>query len=308
MTDWLKVARNAKTTKLANRALRKHEYELMIADISACTNCHLHINGQVPLDTVHPKPLVIVGDAPNMVDFKTGRNFSGRAGNALESMLWWKEIKRGDVAFLNRATCVSKRPTPVNSSNPKRTRESIRAACEENFNRQLDHTGALVVLEFCDADEQQEPRWEGGRMWVTALHPKLLVAAKGKEYNALMGPIYSRIRLAVDLAFYGAWLPSTIEDLTTDTSGRVMLGSMNATKALMDLGWVTTYLKDVDDRVVLVRDSEVVVPSKHATKVRYTLEEYVRLGIISKGSSPTNDEMQVIHLVKKTVLGSTVVK
>ena len=177
MDKWLKAAQRAMTPAARRKFTRKSRALKIRNEIAGCENCALHENrtNTVPFDNDSPRPLAFVGEAPGKNEDETGTPFVGRSGGLLDELIADAGHARTDVVVLNTLAC-----RPPHNRKPKH-KES--AACRPNFHKQLDFTGAwVVVLLGASAlnqirpgtnitDSQGTPFWQEGRIYIPTFHP-----------------------------------------------------------------------------------------------------------------------------------------
>jgi len=296
--DWLYISETAKTQKLRTRALRKHHYEAMVSDLEACMKCPLSSNGRLVLQTVSPRLLVMIGDAPSRIDFRNREMFSGRPGELIDLGLKHAGLTRSDVTMMNRTVCSTPRPLLASKS------EDLFTACRENMKAQLDHTGAWVVLNFENAKDvmkaPKEPAWINGRLVIHAEHPRTAIKNQETKQRFL-----SRLRLAIQFAFEGEWLVPTQKDLANSSSGRIIIGAVDVAKRIADRGWAVVHSRRIGERYLAVSDVDVEIPDKHQGLVRFTLEELYKIGEFGPSVGISDGDFKAIYEVKRGFAGAT---
>jgi len=303
MSKWSKAAQRATTPAARRRFTRRHQALKLREKIAACGNCPLSATrlNTVPFDNDKPNPVAFVGEAPGAAEDKTGTPFVGRSGRLLDAMIESTNHTRSDVTVLNTVAC---RP-PRN----RKPRAAESDSCRPFFDRQLDFTGAwVVVLLGASALNQIRPKssitslqgkpfWMTGRIYIPTFHPAYVLRKPSLEET---------VTRDINLAFrivdgHEWWEPLTFKPLAKpdDDTNTDMLNMVDAQ------GWALIDSSTLNDRIVVVKDDVVKVPARYANHVRYTVEELVRIGELGRGKKPTVGELASIHLVKR--LGGTVV-
>lgn len=303
MDKWLRAASKATTPQSRRKFTRRHRALKLHNEIAGCENCPLHVTrtNAVPFDNPYPTSLAIVGEAPGQQEDETGIPFVGKSGQLLDKVIESLGYARSDVTVLNTVCC---RPP----KNRKPSKDEI-AACKPLFTKQLDFTGAwVVVLLGASALEQirpglnitqsrGKPFWQNGRIFIPTFHP---------AYALRNRKIKPQIATDIGLAFrivngYEWWEPLRVEWLAkpNDSDSKYM------TEMLDVQGWFVVDSKRLNDRIVVVKDDLVKVPVKYGQHIRYTVEELVRVGELSAGARLNVGWLDSVHLVKK--MGGVVV-
>ncbi len=305
MTDmkWLHAAKNSKSPESRRHFMRKHNALKIRDDIASCEDCGLHETRiqTVPFDNDRPRSIAFVGEAPGKQEDEQGIPFVGRSGRLLDSIIESTGNKRSDCVVLNTLAC-----RPPHNRKPTKQESS---ACRPNFDRQLDFTGAwLVVLlggsalnQICDGsitDMRGIPFWQEGRIYLPTFHPAYILRKPKLKTDLVLD-----IRLAFNIVHgHEWWEPFSIEH--TLKPGRN--GNRFFVRILDTQGWVVIDSAKLDDRIVVVKDDIVKVPTKHAHHIRYTVQELVRIGELGRGHGLPTSELRAIHSVKS--LGGAVVR
>jgi hypothetical protein len=182
-------------------------------------------------------------------------------------------------------------------------------ACRPLFHKQLDFTGAwVVVLLGASAlnqirpgsnitSQQGNPFWQEGRIYIPTFHPAYVL----RKPN-LKKTVTHDIELAFKIVNGNKWpKPHFVRPLAKPNDDDSAL----LTQLLDEHGWAAIDSTRLQQRVVVVTDTVVKVPAKHSLLIRYTVEELVRIGELGRGKQLTTAELNGIHLVKH--LGGTVV-
>ncbi len=303
-TKWIKAAQRATTPTSRRRFTRRHRASKLRAKITACEACPLAATrlNTVPFDNDLPHPLAFVGEAPGAAEDKTGTPFVGRSGRLLDTMIEATGHIRTDVTVLNTVACRPPR-------NRKPTVEES-AACRPLFDRQLDFTGAWVVVllgasalnqirpNSSITNLQGKPFWMTGRIFIPTFHPAYVL----RKPN-LQSTVQRDIGLAFNIVEGKEWWePISVKHMSSRDD---KLGS-DLTNLIDVQGWAAVDSANLEDRIVVVADDNVKVPAKYVNHVRYTVEEMVRIGELGRGQKLTSGELASIHLVKR--LGGTILK
>lgn len=302
-TKWIKAAQRARTPEARRRFTRKHRALKIRNQIAVCKNCPLHktrIN-TVSFDNDLPRALAIVGEAPGVMEDKTGVPFVGKSGRLLDRMIEATNNERSDAVVMNTIAC---RPP----HNRKPTRDEV-DACRSLFEKQLDFSGAWVVLlmgasalhqirpGITISNARGKPFWMAGRIYIPTYHPAYVL-----RQPSMKSMTQNDIALAYKIVNGNAWWePLYVKPLAKPND--------KATQDLSNLldarGWAVFDSSRLNDRVLVVKDDLVKIPPKHQSLVRYTVEELTRIGELGRGRQLTLGELNTIHLVKR--LGGIVV-
>ena len=299
---WILAAQRAKTPSSRRKFIRLHKALKLTSEIAGCENCPLHVTrtNTVPFDNTSPVPLAFVGEAPGKNEDEQGKPFVGRSGKLLDEMIEKAGGERKGVVVLNTLAC-----RPPKNRTPKPDELS---ACRPLFDKQLDFTGAWVVVLLGASALKQfhrgnitslrgKPFWQQGRIFIPTFHPAYVLRKPSLREQAQLD-----INLAFGIINGNAWWePKPVQQLERRGSDSRFLTELLDTK-----GWAVIDSPRIGDTVVVTRDREVLVPMKYATHVRYTVEEMVKIGELGRGAKLTTGELSTIHLVK-TVLKGTVV-
>ena len=303
MDKWLKAAQRATTPVARRRFTRKSKALKIRNEIASCQNCPLHVTrtNTVPFDNDTPVPIAFVGEAPGKREDETGNPFVGRSGSLLDAMIVDAGFDRSDVVVLNTISC---RPPHNRSPNVDEL-----AACRPNFDKQLDFSGAWVVVLLGASALGQfrsganistvrgKPFWQQGRIFVPTFHPAYVL-----RKLKLKKTVTADIQLAFQIANGDKWPePRFVRQLAKPNDDDSEL----LTQLLDEHGWAVIDSTRLQDRIVVTNDTVVKVPAKHSTLIRYSVEELVRIGELGRGKQLTTAELNGIHLVKH--LGGTVV-
>jgi len=296
VSKWSEAASRATTSKSRRHFTRKHQSLKIRTKIAACTACPLHMKRitTVPFDNDKPKPIAIVGEAPGVSEDKQGIPFVGRSGALLDKMIEATGNTRTDAVVMNTVAC-----RPPHNRTP--TRKEV-DACRPLFDRQLEFSGAWVVLLLGGSalnqirpglrisDARGEPFWMAGRIYVPTYHPAYVLR------QMKMRAVTERdIGLAFKIVNGASWWkPLFVKPLAKPNDK----STKDLTYALDTQGWATIDSSRLNDRIVVVKDDIVKVPVKHASLIRYTVEELVRIGELGRGKRLTVGELNAIHLVK----------
>lgn len=304
MSDkWLTAAQRATTPVSRRRFTRKHKALKLRTEISTCIACPLSTTrlNAVPFDNDRPKPIAIVGEAPGVVEDKSGVPFVGKSGALLDKMIQSTGNHRSDAVVMNTVAC---RPP----HNRKPTLEEA-SACRPLFDKQLGFSGAWVVLLMGGSALNQlrpglrisnargEPFWMAGRIYIPTYHPAY-VLRKPKMRSVTEKDIGLAFKIVNG---YSWWKPLFTKPLAKPNDKT----TKDLTYALDSQGWAVYDSLRLNDCIVVVKDDVVKVPVKHMSLIRYTVEELVRIGELGRGQSLTTGELNSIHLVKH--LGGTIV-
>jgi DNA polymerase len=296
MDKWLKAAQRATTPAARRRFTRKHKALNIRNEMAGCENCELHKQRTqtVPFDNDRPRPIAFVGEAPGKQEDESGLPFVGRSGQLLDSIIEATGNARSDCVVLNTLAC---RPP----HNRKPTRNEL-SACRPLFDKQLDFTGAwVVVLLGASAlnqirpgssitEQQGKPFWQEGRIYIPTFHPAY-VLRKPNLKKVVTKDINKAFRIANGFEWPE---PQFIRPLAKPNDEDSAL----LTQLLDKRGWAAIDSTRLQQRVVVVTDTVVKVPAKYSTLIRYTVEELVRIGELGQGHRLTTSELNGIHLVK----------
>ena len=306
MTDWLKAAQRATTPEHKRKFMRRHREQALRDSIRSCRNCPLNRGRKnaVPWDGDAPKPIAIVGEAPGANEDKQGIPFVGRAGNMLEKLM--SPYVRADAIIMNIVCC-----RPPKNRTP--TKDEVEA-CRPNYVAQLAASGAWTVVLLGNSalksrrpgtrisEMRGKPFWEEGRIWVPTYHPAYVL----RNRDAI-AETSKDLRLAFDIAYGKAWIPPEItKSLVGPLAGALIDPDPAAIRSdLAGQGWSRIYSPRLEDIVVVVNSSDVVLPKAEREFVTYTVQEMVRLGEFAAGNRLQKDQLRAVHYVKS--IGGTVV-
>jgi uracil-DNA glycosylase family 4 len=257
------------------------------------------------MDQPAPKGVAVVGEAPGSAEAKQGRPFVGKSGVLLDRVLDEVGLGRDGVAVLNTVAC---RPPQNRDPLPAET-----AACRPLYERQLDFTGAWIVVLVGNKALQQVfpnqtitkrrgiPTWHGGRIYIPTFHPAYILR------NPRVKPLFvNDLQLAAAIFRGDKWWPPITG--TLPINGGIVdsedVARLHAT--LTANHWALVRSSKLEDDIVIVEDDLVKVPMKYVNYPRYTVQELVRVGSMGRGGQPTLGELAAIHLVKR--LGGTIVQ
>jgi len=298
---WREAARRARRPSDKRKFLRLAQYEKLCDGIRACERCPL-AQGRtigVPLDQAQPKAVALVGEAPGRSEDQVGKPFVGQSGKLLDLVLEQVGASRDDVAVLNTVAC---RPPHNRDPKPEETE-----ACRPWYEKQLEFSGAWVVVLMGNKALQQifpgskiseargHPMWMDGRIYVPTYHPAYILRNRKQE-----SVLVNDIRLAFQIYRGDKWWPPIVRTVAKGTKKNKELGY-----ALEHQGWALVYSERLEDEIIVVKDDQVKVPIAHGKKIRYSMEELVRLGELGRGHRLSKGELASVHLVKS--LGGTVV-
>jgi len=304
VTDkWLKAAKNARTPSDRRKFTRKHQALKIRNEIAGCENCGLHEKRTqtVPFDNDRPRAIAFVGEAPGRQEDETGIPFVGRSGRLLDEIIESTGNRRSDAVVLNTLAC---RPP----HNRKPTKEES-TACRPNFDKQLDFTGAWVVVLLGGSALNQirpgsitelrgKPFWQQGRIYIPTFHPAYIL-----RKPKLKAELAADIRLAFKIVNGSEWWePFRIEHtMKPNREGDKYLANM-----IDAHGYAVIKSAKFDDTIVVVKDTIVKVPPKYHNFIRYTIQELVRIGEMGRGHGLPTSELRAIHALKS--LGATVIR
>jgi len=300
---WLRAAQRATTPASRRRFTRKHRALKIRNQIAGCEGCELHKRRTqtVPFDNDRPRPLAFVGEAPGKQEDESGLPFVGRSGQLLDSIIEATGNTRSDCVVLNTLAC---RPPHNRKPKPKEV-----VACRPLFDKQLDFTGAWVVVLLGGSalnqirpglkitDARGKPFWMAGRIYVPTYHPAY-VLRQPKMRSITEHDIRTAFKIVNGHSW---WEPLYIKPLAKPGDKT----TQDLTYALDAQGWAIYDSSRLNDRIIVVKDDVVKVPAKHIPLIRYTVEELVRIGELGRGKQLTTGEFNSIHLVKR--LGGTVI-
>ena len=116
------------------------ELELVATEVSACTNCKLHLSRKlaVPGEGPADAELMFIGEGPGFHENEQGRPFVGAAGNFLEELLGSIGLSREQVFITNIVKC-----RPPGNRDPQT--EEIEA-CAGYLERQTQSINPKVIV------------------------------------------------------------------------------------------------------------------------------------------------------------------
>jgi len=307
-TNWLKAAQRATTPEARRKFMRRHREQGLRTTIRQCRNCPLNRGRKnaVPWQGKAPKPIAIIGEAPGAMEDKEGIPFVGQAGKMLDKLIATSGYERSDAIVMNIICC-----RPPKNRTP--TREEVEA-CQPNYVAQLANSGAWTVILLGNSalkvrrpgtrisEMRGKPFWEDGRIWVPTYHPAYVL----RNRDAML-ETGKDVRLAFDIAYGKAWKPPEItKNLVGPLANVLLKPDPDAIRDdLQGQGWSRIYSSRLEDIVVVVNDSSVVLPKAERDFITYTVEEMVRLGEFAAGERLPQTQLRAVHYLKS--IGATVV-
>ncbi len=276
-----------------------------------CTKCPLHKTrtNAVPWVGRPGSPIALIGEAPGANEDRRGEPFVGRAGRLLNDCLVSAGMSRQDVFMMNVLCC-----RPPQNRNPE---PHEAAACRPHFERQLEISGAWVVVVAGNAalystltlsgisHWRGRVIWQNGRLWAPIKHPAYYLRNSGSTAE-LVGDLHQVHRIVEGYRK----VEVDLKDRPTVIEGQ----RREIVEAINEQGWAFFWSEILEDRIAVV--SETVLnrkkkrrkPPQAITELpTYTVDELVRIGMMGKGRMVKVEDLRRIHAAKK-VLNGTIVK
>lgn len=272
--------------------------------IRSCVRCPLHESRRnaVPFSG-QPGPIAFVGEAPGANEDREGVPFIGASGRLLDTVLSSLSLARWQFPILNTIAC-----RPPSNNYQRAVDLDAPNRCRVHFDAQLAYLGswclvlfgAKAISRYIDSSvsnaRKAGPRWVGEFYVIPTYHPAYALRNPGAQHE-----------IAKDLSILPAILAGEYETPFPpgyDPTASLLKFNPSLDPATLERrfridGYVVLFVKALNDTVVVTR-SQSIIPMRHYTLPRYTLDEILRLVHL-----PNQAMLRRVHLLKRE-LGATV--